>query len=262
MTFKTIISISIFFCLFSIYGQKEITGRVIGEDLEKLPGITVFDKDTVEIASTDLNGYFKLELKNDTDELIFAGVGYEWASITIPKNCDKLELVMIFAGTYDYKSHRKIDRLRKKRFNKIPDLHLKAHINGIFQTKEPCYNRNFEAIKSRLDEIAKVVKLENKENKRDFKDLNIGDTVKVPVDYYSSDKIINTYYTICKHCTEKDYEKIITGKVVNKKRRKFTLEIQITKMPSNDTLIYRGKNLSIGSKFEYEMKHNNVIIEK
>lgn len=259
---KIIIFILIFYCLFSGYGQQKLTGRVIGESLETQPGIIIFDKDTTEIAKSDLNGYFKFELPKETNELILAGVGFEWANIKIPKNCNTLEVVILLAGTYHYKSNRKIDRLRKKRFDKIPELHLKAYEKGIFKNYKPCYNRKFKPIKPELDKIDERLKQKAKQNKNDFKDLKVGDTVKIPIGFDSSDKIINTYYSICKHCTEEDYNYILEGEIINKKRRKLTLEIKITEMPNYDSLKYRGKTLSTGSNFEYEMKYYNVIIDK
>jgi len=258
---KTTIFISFFFCLFTIYGQQQITGRVIGEDLEALPGIIIFDKDTTEIAKSNFNGYFKFELNKETDKLIFAGVGFEWTNITIPKNCNTLEVVILLAGVYHYKSNKKVDRIRKKRFDKIPELHLQAYNKGIFKNEKPCYYREFKPIKPELDKIDKRLKRLAKENKNDFKNLSIGDSVKIPFGIDDSGKIIRTTYASCSDCTEEDFDYLIEGKIVDKKRRKLTLKIKVTEIPLYDSLEYRGKTLRINSNFKYEMKYFEVIIK-
>lgn len=259
---KTTIFISFFFCLFTVYGQQKFAGKIIGEDLEIIPLVTIYDKDTTVIAKSDLNGYFKFELLKETDELIFAGVGFEWANITIPKNCDYLEVILLLAGTYHYKSNRRIDRIRKKRFDKIPKLHQQAYNKGIFKNDKPCYSREFKPIKPELDKIEKRLKQRAKENKNDFKDLNIGDIVKIPFGIDSSKKRISTTFSPCLNCTEADYDYVIKGEIVNKRRRRLTLKIKITEMPNYDSLEYHGKSLSVGSNFKYEMKYFNVIIGK
>jgi hypothetical protein len=111
---KITIFITFFFCLYSTFGQRNLSGRVIGEYLESAPGIKIFDKDTIEIGKSDLKGYFKVLLPQKTDKLIFAVVGYEWKNISIPENCNNLEIVILLSGTYDFMSSNKINRIRKK----------------------------------------------------------------------------------------------------------------------------------------------------
>ena len=63
-------------------------------------------------------------------------------------------------------------------------------------------------------------------------------------------------------CTEEDYDYVIEGEIINKDRRKLTLEIKITEMQPYDSLEYRGKILNVGSDFKYEMKYFEVINDK
>lgn len=147
MRFKTAIFISFFFCIFSAFGQRTLRGKTIDQFLENAIGITIFDKDTIEIGQSDLNGYFQIRLQKETDKLIFAGVGYEWATIKVPKECENLEIILFLASTYDFMSPRKVDRLRKKEFEKIPELHSQAFQKGIFETERPCIIRKFESYK-------------------------------------------------------------------------------------------------------------------
>ena len=143
MRFKIVFLISYFFCLFSVFGQQTLKGKTISQFLESAIGITIFDKDTLKIGQTDLNGNFQIKIPKETDKLIFAGVGYEWATITLTKECKNLEIILFLASTYDFMSPRKVDRLRKKEFEKLTGLHYQAHKNGIFETEKPCVIRDF-----------------------------------------------------------------------------------------------------------------------
>lgn len=112
--------------------------------METAIGITIFDKDTIKIGQSDFNGYFQIELPKETDKLIFAGVGHEWANVTVPEECKNLEIILFLASTYDFMSPRKVDRLRNKEYNKLPELHSRAFQKGIFETEKPCIIREFE----------------------------------------------------------------------------------------------------------------------
>ena len=261
MKFKITFFLSFFFCLFTTFGQQKISGRVIGEDLEIGMGIKFFDKDTTEIGKTDFKGYFEIELQKNYENLFFTGLGYEWSKIKVPVNCENLEIILLYEVLYHYKSHKKIDRIRKKRFNKIPELHLKAHKKGLFQTEKPCFNQKFEPNRPDLDRIKLEQKEFRKANKKEFNKLNIGDIVKIPFGIDKSENEIRTYYSPCENCTEKDYGFVIEGKIIKKHKRKLTLDIMITKMKGYDFLKYRGKIIKKNSKLKYEMKYYEVIIE-
>ena len=261
MRFKTAFFILFFFCIFSAFGQRTLSGRTIDQFLETAIGITIFDKDSTEIGKSDLNGYFEIKLPTETDKLIFAGVGYEWATINFSKECENLEIILFLASTYDFMSPKKVDRLRKKEFEKLPELHLQAFQKGLFKTEKPCVNRKFEPDFPELDKIRRQDKLRKKEIKTNFKELNIGDVVKIPFGIDTSENEVRTYYSPCENCTEKDYDFVIEGEIIKKYKRKLTLEIMITKMKDYDFLKYRGKIIKINGKLKYEMKYYEVIIE-
>ncbi|WP_418502414.1 hypothetical protein [Flagellimonas sp.] len=144
MRFKTTFFISFFFCISSGFGQRTLTGKTIDQFLESASGITIFDKDTIKIGQSDLNGYFQIKVPKQTDKLIFAGVGYEWAISIVPPECENLEIILFLASTYDFMSPRKVDRLRKKEFEKLAKLHSQAYKKGIFEIEKPCVIRKFE----------------------------------------------------------------------------------------------------------------------
>ena len=46
-------------------------------------------------------------------------------------------------ATYDFISLKKVDKLRMKRFKKLPEFHLTAYKKGIFTTEQACYEQPF-----------------------------------------------------------------------------------------------------------------------
>lgn len=247
----------------NLNGQdRTIIGRVISEDLEPLPMLDIRNADSVFLGKTNMDGRFKINISQETDSLMLRYLGMEWTDIGLKKDCDTVEVVMMYDVIYDFMTSRKIDRLRKKRFDNLPTLHSDAVKNGLFENNNICYDRDFEAIKPDLDRIGRELKEFGKTNKNDFKDLSIGDIVKIPFGLDTSGKRISTHYSPCENCTEEDYDYVIKGTIINKNRRKLTLEIKITEMKPYDSLEYRGKILNVGSDFKYEMKYFEVIIEK
>ena len=229
--------------------------------METAIGITIFNKDTTEIGLSNLDGYFNIKLPKETDTLIFTGVGYEWATISIPKECENAEIVLFMVSTYDFKSPKRVNRLWKKEYEKLSKLHSQAFQKGLFKTEKTCVIRKFEPFFQNLDEIQRQERLRKKQIKTEFKELNIGDAVKIPFGIDTSENEIRTYYSPCKNCTEEDYDFVIEGKVIKKYNRKLTLKIIVTEMKGYNFLKYRGKILKINSSFKYEMKYNEVIID-
>lgn len=55
----------------------EITGRVVNEKNEPLPGVTVMLKNSKNAATTNAEGYFKINIPENTGVLVFSSVGYK-----------------------------------------------------------------------------------------------------------------------------------------------------------------------------------------
>lgn len=115
-------------------------------------------------------------------------------------------------------------------------------------------------LKPDLDRISEEIKEVKKANKENFKSLNIGAIVKIPFEIDALEKSVKTYYSLCRNCTEKDYNYVITGEIVNKNNKNLTLEIKVAEMPIYDFLLYRGKIVKVGDNIKYEMKYSKVII--
>jgi len=84
-----------------------IQGRVISQDLEPLPDVHIQNKDTVLFGKTDINGRFKIEIPQQTQTLILSWIGFERTNIELKSDCDTLEIIMLYAGTYDFMSPKR-----------------------------------------------------------------------------------------------------------------------------------------------------------
>lgn len=265
MKFKITYSILLFFCIFSAFGQRTLNGRVVDEYMEIAPLVTIFDKDTTEIGKADLNGYFEIELTKETEKIIIAGLGYEWATITIPIDCKIPEIILFLESTYDFMSSKKIDRIRKKRFEKLTELHFQAFKNGLFKTDNPCVIRNFEPYKPELDKIAKRSKEITKENKKNFALLKIGDTITIPFSgSYKSDGTERTSLYVYSYLVEEEnfdckIEGIVTKKRKNRKGYFLTYKVTDTTNCKYESIIYKDKAVKVGQIFEQNMKYFKVI---
>ncbi len=129
---------------YNLYPQiKIISGRIISDDLAPASGISIFINDSIEVGITDMEGFFKISINKNIKEIKFIGFGLEPAIIELVDNCDIIEIVMMYAGSYDFISLKRADRIRKRKFKKLPKIHKLAFEKGIFKTREPCYVRKF-----------------------------------------------------------------------------------------------------------------------
>jgi len=66
----------------SLYSQtKTIKGRVISEDFEILPQVSIVINDAVEVGRTDLNGFFQIVIPVSEKIISFVFVGLETTTI-------------------------------------------------------------------------------------------------------------------------------------------------------------------------------------
>jgi hypothetical protein len=95
------------------------------------------------LSETDSLGRFKIEMPITETSLNISGVGFEWCKVNFSDNCMHLEITMMYAGTYDFISLKKANRLLMKRVRKIPAAHLTAYKNGTFRKSQPCFEQVF-----------------------------------------------------------------------------------------------------------------------
>lgn len=266
---EAIVFISILFIInHNLSGQsRNIQGRVISEDFEVLPEVRIQNIDTILIGKTDIDGYFKINIPRETDKLLLSWIGMEWTTIQIPKNCDTLEIIMMYDGTYDFMSSRKIDNLRRKRFNKLSELHIKAFNKGIFKTEKPCHFREFEPIKPALDKIQEQMKLKREKINIAFKVLTVGDTIGIPYSSsYRYDGTDRTTLFVYSYVVEDSgFDCVIKGVITEKNKRKkgYNLIYKVTNldMCDYDSIVNDGKEVSIGDSIAHNMKYFKVLAE-
>jgi hypothetical protein len=250
-------------------GQNRIiSGRVISEDLEPLPMVYIQNSDTILLGKTDMDGRFLISIPQETEKLLFGDVGLEWTDIKLKKDCDAIEVIMLYNVTYDFMSFNKIDRLRKKRFDKLPIAHSEAVKKGLFKNNIVCYNREFKPDKPILDSIEKVLKLKSKLINEIFNKFVIGDTIRIPYTAYwrtdGTDRTILHFYSYI--ADRENFDCIIKGVITDKNRHKGGYNLVYRVIDCNechhDNIVLNGKELKVGDTIEYNMKYFKILKNK
>ena len=206
-----------------IYGQKNVKGRIIDDNLEGIIGVQIIDKkNNIDFGQANSRGFFNIVIPNGINKLSFIQLGYEFADIEISDSCNYIEVILLPESHYDFMSSRKIDKLRKKEFDKLQQLHLTAFGKGIFTKETICYSRKFEPIKPELDEISKEMKERKREITKEYKELCVGDTIYIPfTKNWMSDNTQNKTLSLWSSLsTSMDSDSAIEG-VITQKYRKF-----------------------------------------
>jgi hypothetical protein len=252
---------------FSLCGQtRTITGKVIDEYFDNLPGVRIQSSDTIQLGTTDIDGEFKIEIPINTDSLLFSFIGMEWIPIKLTSNCDRLEIVMMVYVLYHDKSGKQIDRLRKKRFDDLSEIHSTAFNKGQFLSDKPCYERKFVEQKQALGEIEKEMIEIRKQNKHLFDKLKVGDTIQVPFSgAYRSDGTNRTTLTPWAYFTDGTKSQCIIEGIITKKDKRnsgYNIEIRITDLKSckyETPIIYQEKDMANGTVFRHNMRILKVL---
>lgn len=144
--------ITIYFMVFSsinsIYSQNSIfQGKVIDDDFQSIMGVWIMVNDSIKVGETGMDGCFQFETTLPVNKLSFLYLEMEKADLKISEDCYYIELIMIPYPYYDFMSYRKINKIRRKRYKKLPKLHQEAYEKGIFQSPEVCYIQEFVEFK-------------------------------------------------------------------------------------------------------------------
>lgn len=269
MRIATIIIISILASSLNLNGQNRIIyGRVITENFEPLPMLDIKNSETSLLGKTDVDGWFKISIPQKTEKLLFCYVGMEWTEVILKKDCDTVEVVMMYDATYDFMTLRKVDRLRKKRFDNLPNLHSEAVKNGLFKNNNICYERTFKVntpTKPVLDSINKAYKSKNRQIKDTFKGIKLGDTIRIPYSgswrYDGTDR--TTLHQYSNGVGGEDFDCIIRGVIANKNKRKGGYNLVCKVIDCKDchynNIILNGKELKAGDTIVYNMKYFKIL---
>jgi hypothetical protein len=136
---------------------RNVVFKIIDDQLMPvyMPFILETSDTIVKIAGSP-DGEFVMELPVAFDTFTISSVGIEQKSIILPADCHRLELVVFESGTYDFMSPAKVDRLERRRFNTLPNLHERAFMKGVFLNKNPCHRERFISFKAELKRIHKL----------------------------------------------------------------------------------------------------------
>lgn len=141
--FSVLISTLLLLNTNAISQMRVINGKVIDEKLNPILYINVKINDSIFPIKTDTTGQFRLSIPNETKTLKIGEVGFEWSDINLTEECNQIEIVLLSHWIYDFISIKKADKLRRKQFKKLPNLHSQAFKKGIFSRGTVCYNQNF-----------------------------------------------------------------------------------------------------------------------
>jgi hypothetical protein len=120
-----------------------LKGRIISENFEILPEVKINTPEKELLGITDIDGRFEISIPNEVLELNISFIGMEPTKIKLSDNCYTLEVILMIETIYDFVSLKKVDKLRMKRFKKLPEKHKEAFDKGIFNTSIACYTQEF-----------------------------------------------------------------------------------------------------------------------
>ncbi|MEM9300325.1 MAG: hypothetical protein AAGA64_18355 [Bacteroidota bacterium] len=249
-------TILVIFCICSHSQQLKIKGKTLDDQLEELPGVEIYGQDSIPLTTSKLDGTFEIELQ-DLDTLYLQFIAMERIKILITDNCLTIEAILLPEPIYHLKSHRKIDRLRKRTFDGRIELHRQAYANGKFQNEMPCFEYEFIRHKPELDEIRKWMKQKKIEIREEFEQLNAGDTVYVPYSGTSTNSVHSGYSNYV------DYDCLVEGIVTskNKKRRGFNISYRVADLDAciYETLTHNDKIVNVGDTIKHNMRYFRLI---
>src|SRR5688572_19106498 len=128
--------------------NRTLTGKIVDYEFNTVSFVSIFNKDTIKVATTDIDGNFSMTIPQNTKALIIATVGMEWKSLEVSDSCSVLEIILLPSFSYDFMTMGKVDRLRKKQFKTLPALYKSAFKKGVFKFERPCYTDRFISIKN------------------------------------------------------------------------------------------------------------------
>ena len=118
--FKNLLIVALFFVTATVLGQTKITGKVVDESNQPLPGASVLIKGTTNGTSTDFDGKFTLSAVNNAGSVVVSFIGYKTKVVTFSSSNANLgniqlkvdensldEIVVVGKGVIDLAGGRK-----------------------------------------------------------------------------------------------------------------------------------------------------------
>ncbi|PQJ80186.1 TonB-dependent receptor [Polaribacter porphyrae] len=79
--FKNLLFVALFFMTATVLGQTKITGTIVDDANQPLPGASILEKGTTNGIDTDFNGKFTLNTKSDSGVLVISFIGFKTKEI-------------------------------------------------------------------------------------------------------------------------------------------------------------------------------------
>ncbi|WP_435413851.1 TonB-dependent receptor [Polaribacter aestuariivivens] len=118
--FKNLLFVALFFVTATVLGQTKITGKIVDQTGQPLPGASVLEKGTKNGTSTDFDGNFTLNAKAQTGKLVVSFIGYTTREIAFSSSKSNVgsiklqedensleEIVIVGKGVIDLAGGRK-----------------------------------------------------------------------------------------------------------------------------------------------------------
>jgi hypothetical protein len=100
--FKNLLFVALFFITATVLGQTKITGTIVDETNQPLPGASVLVKGTTNGTSTDFNGKFTLQAKSNSGAIVISFIGYSSKEVVFSSSKNSLTVQLApDAGSLD-----------------------------------------------------------------------------------------------------------------------------------------------------------------
>lgn len=133
----------LFFAIAASGQTRTISGRIIDDKMRPFFGASILIGDSVLNIKSDDAGRFNIIIPAATSIIRVLGVNMQEKKLVLHDTCSQLEIILQQGSTYDFTSFRKVKRMRKRSFKKLPALHRSAFSLGLFTNDRPCYNDIF-----------------------------------------------------------------------------------------------------------------------
>jgi outer membrane cobalamin receptor len=100
--FKNLLFVAIFFISATVLGQTKITGTIVDETNQSLPGASVVVKGTTNGTSTDFDGKFTLNAESNSGTLVVSFIGFKSKEVAFSSSKKNLTIQLVEdSGTLD-----------------------------------------------------------------------------------------------------------------------------------------------------------------
>ena len=100
--FKNLLFVALFFITATVLGQTKITGTIVDETNQALPGASVLVKGTTNGVSTDFNGKFTLQANSNSGVVVVSFIGYKTKEVAFSSSKNNLTVqLMEDSGSLD-----------------------------------------------------------------------------------------------------------------------------------------------------------------